>query len=137
LEKHGRGLTVLDVEVGNPANPETTEKIEFLFDSGAIYSVGPAPVLDNLGIRPLATQEFRLVDGSRVARKKGGAVFRYGERVGVADVIFGEEGDSTLLGALIAVPLLYVRGQESARTEEVLQSAEVEREQQRGMAMED
>jgi aspartyl protease family protein len=93
------GLTVLDVEVGNPANPETTEKIEFLIDSGAIYSVGPAPVLDNLGIRPLATQEFRLVDGSRVARKKGGAVFRYGERVGVADVIFGEEGDSTLLGA--------------------------------------
>ena len=26
-------------------------------------------------------------------------MFRYGERVGVADVIFGEEGDSTLLGA--------------------------------------
>jgi len=93
------GLTVLDVEVGNPANPEITEKIEFLIDSGAIYSVVPTPVLERLGIRPLATQEFRLADGSRISRMKGVAVFRYGERVGGADVIFGEEGDSTLLGA--------------------------------------
>lgn len=93
------GLTVLEMEVGNPSNPETTEKIEFLIDSGAIYSVVPAPVLERLGIRPLTTQEFRLANGSKIARKKGVAVFRYGERVGGADVIFGEEGDSTLLGA--------------------------------------
>jgi len=93
------GLTVLDVEVGNPANPEITEKIEFLIDSGAIYSVVSTSVLERLGIRPLATQEFRLANGSKTARKKGGALFRYGERVGVADVVFGEEGDSTLLGA--------------------------------------
>jgi hypothetical protein len=83
------------MEVGNPSNPETTEKIEFLIDSGAIYSVVPAPVLERLGIRPLTTQEFRLANGSKIARKKGVAVFRYGERVGGADVIFGEEGDST------------------------------------------
>jgi clan AA aspartic protease len=94
------GLTVLDVEVGNPANPDTTEKIELLIDSGAIYSVVPTAVLERLGIQPLAMQEFRLANGSKIARKKGVAVFRYGERVGGADVIFGEEGDSTLLGAL-------------------------------------
>ncbi|MGO9275196.1 MAG: aspartyl protease [Terriglobia bacterium] len=93
------GLTVLQLEVANPANPEVTEKVEFLIDSGAIYSVVLAPVLERLGIRPLMQQEFRLADGSKIVRKKGGAVFRHGERVGVADVIFGEEGDSTLLGA--------------------------------------
>jgi aspartyl protease family protein len=93
------GLTVLEVEVGNPANPETTEKIEFLIDSGAIYSVVPTAVLERLSIQSLATQEFRLDNGSKITRKKGGAVFRYGERVGVADVVVGEEGDSTLLGA--------------------------------------
>jgi len=93
------GLTVLELEVGNPANPETTENVEFLIDSGAIYSVVPIPVLERLGLRPLATQEFRLADGSKITRKKGGALFRYGDRVGVADVIFGEEGDSALLGA--------------------------------------
>ncbi len=92
-------LTTLAIEVGNPANPEVTEKLEFLIDSGAIYSVVPTPLLEKLGIRPLATEEFRLADGSRITRKKGVAIFRYGERVGGADVIFGEESDCTLLGA--------------------------------------
>lgn len=93
------GLTVLEVEVANPARPETTEKVEFLIDSGAIYSVVPSPVLERFGIRPLMEQEFRLADGSKIVRKKGVAVFKRGERAGGADVIFGEEGDSTLLGA--------------------------------------
>jgi clan AA aspartic protease len=93
------GLTVLEIEVGNPANPEITEKIEFLIDSGAIYSVVPTPILERLGIRPLTEQEFRLANGTKIARKKGLALFKYGERIGGADVIFGEEGDSVLLGA--------------------------------------
>jgi clan AA aspartic protease len=93
------GLTVLDIDVGNPAAPDTTERIEFLVDSGAIYSVVPSEILSRLGLRPLVEQEFRLADGSKITRKKGGALFRYGDRVGVADVIFGEEGDSVLLGA--------------------------------------
>lgn len=93
------GLTVLDIEVGNPAHPEVTETVEFLIDSGALYSVVPTPVLEKLGIKPLADETFRLADGSKIVRKKGGALFKYGDRVGVADVIFGEERDSTLLGA--------------------------------------
>ena len=93
------GLTVLVIEVGNPASPDITEPIEFLIDSGAIYSVVPSEVLNRLGIRPLVEQEFRLADGTKITRKKGVALFKYGERVGGADVIFGEEGDSVLLGA--------------------------------------
>lgn len=93
------GLTVLEIEVGNPANPEVTEKLEFLIDSGALYSVVPTPILERLGIRPLAEQEFRLADGTKIVRKKGIALFKYGDRIGGADVIFGEEGDSVLLGA--------------------------------------
>ena len=93
------GLTVLEVDVANPSNPAVAEPLEFLIDSGAIYSVVPADVLSKLGIQPLAEQEFRLADGSKILRRKGGAVFKYGDRIGVADVIFGEEGDSILLGA--------------------------------------
>ena len=93
------GLTVLEIEVGNPANPEVTEKIEFLVDSGAIYSVVPTPILERLGIKPLTGQEFRLANGDKIVRKKGVAIFKYGDRIGGADVIFGEEGDSILLGA--------------------------------------
>ena len=93
------GLTFLEIEVGNPAKPEVREKIEFLIDSGAIYSVVPTPVLQKLGIKPLTEQEFRLADGKKIVRKKGIALFKYGDRVGGADVIFGQEGDSLLLGA--------------------------------------
>jgi clan AA aspartic protease len=94
------GLTVLEVEVGNPAHPEVTQPVEFLIDSGAVDSVVPAAVLEGLGIKPLADEAFRLADGSKIVRKKGAALFKHGDRIGGADVIFGEEGDSTLLGTL-------------------------------------
>ena len=93
------GLTVLEIEVGNPANPEITETLEFLIDSGAVYSVVPTPILEKLGIKPLSEQEFRLADGSKIVRKKGIALFKYKDKIGGADVIFGEENDSLLLGA--------------------------------------
>jgi len=93
------GLTVLEIEVGNPAHPKITKKLEFLIDSGAIYSVVPTQILKKLGIKPLGKQEFRLANGEKIVRKKGGALFKYGDRIGVADVIFGEKGDSVLLGA--------------------------------------
>ncbi|OIN96614.1 hypothetical protein AUJ66_05700 [Candidatus Desantisbacteria bacterium CG1_02_38_46] len=93
------GLTILKVEVGNPANPHITEGVEFLVDSGAIYSVVPAEILKKLEIKPIAEEEFRLANGEKIVRKKGIALFKYGNKIGGADVIFGEEGDSTLLGA--------------------------------------
>ena len=93
------GLTFLDIEVGNPATPEVTRPVRFLIDSGTIYSVIPAPLLTELGIKPLAEETFRLANGDKIVRKKGIALFRYADRVGGADCIFGEESDSTLLGA--------------------------------------
>ena len=93
------GLTILQIEVGNPAKPEVTEPVEFLIDSGAIYSVVPTALLEKLGVKPLVEEEFRLANGERIVRKKGIALFKYGGRIGGADVIFGEEDDSTLLGA--------------------------------------
>ena len=94
------GLTVLDIEVGNPANPDVTETIEFLIDSGAVYSVVSTPVLTRLGIKPLTQEQFRLASGERILRRKGIALFKYEERVGGADVNFGEESDATLSGAM-------------------------------------
>jgi len=93
------GMTNVIIDVANVAEPEKAEAIDFLVDSGATYSVVPADVLDRLGIKPLTEQVFRLADGRRISRRKGGAVFRFKDRVGVADVIFGEPGDSNLLGA--------------------------------------
>jgi aspartyl protease family protein len=93
------GMTFVAIEVASVADPQLAERVEFLVDSGATYSVVPSSVLLRLNIQPLTEQVFRLANGEKIARKKGGAVFKYGERVGVADVIFGEEGDANLLGA--------------------------------------
>lgn len=102
------GLTVLEIEVGSPANPKVTEKVEFLIDSGAVYSVVPTAILKRLGIKPLSEEEFRLADGSKIIRKKGIALFKYKDKLGGADVIFGEEEDSQLLGALTLEALGFV-----------------------------
>lgn len=67
------GLTVLEMEVANPASPKSTEKLGFLIDSGAVYSVVPASVLKRLKIKPIAKETFRLADGSKIKRKKGGS----------------------------------------------------------------
>jgi len=93
------GLTVLTIDVGNVSNPDITRPVEFLIDSGAIYSVIPRQMLQDLGIKPYTRQEFRLADGRVIRRDKGTAFFRYGDRAGGADVIFGEDADSQLLGA--------------------------------------
>ena len=102
------GITFLELEVASPANPAASERLEFLVDSGAIYSVVPAVVLDRLGIEPVAEQEFRLANGAKVRRRRGIALFRLGDRVGGGDVIFGEEGDSVLLGVLTLESLGFV-----------------------------
>ena len=93
------GLTFLKIEIGNPAKPDVTERIEFLIDSGASYSIVPKSVLEKLGIKPLIKQRLILANGSIIIRNKGIALFKYNNRIGGADVIFGEKGDSILLGA--------------------------------------
>lgn len=100
-------LTILTVEVGNPADPTVLEPVDFLIDSGAIYSVVPREVLQRLGVKPHSKQEFTLADGSKVERDRGIAFFRYKDRVGGADAVFGEEGDSVLLGAFTLEALGY------------------------------
>jgi clan AA aspartic protease len=101
------GLTYLNVDIGNPTNPDETRTIKFLIDSGAIYSVVPRSILEELGIRSIKREVFRLADGGTISRDKGIAFFRYGDRVGGADVIFGEEGDMALLGVLTLESLGY------------------------------
>ena len=92
-------LTFLELEVANASNPAVTESVEFLIDSGAIYSIVPKTVLARLGVSPLSEQVFRLASGQTIRRQTGGALFKYGDKIGVAVVIFGEADDATLLGS--------------------------------------
>lgn len=84
-------------------NGKRSIDINFLIDSGAIYSLVPADQLKRLGIKPYRELEFTLADGRTVTRKVGDAYFEFngsdGRNGGAAPVIFGQTGDEPLLGA--------------------------------------
>src|SRR5437870_9963254 len=101
-------LTVLELEVQNPAKPDVKEKVELLVDSGILHSVVPTTILEGLGIVPYGEKEFRLADGSKLLRRKGIALLRYHHHVGAADVIFGEEGDTAMVGSSTLASLGFV-----------------------------
>lgn len=94
------GLTYIRATIANPAQPRKTARLKFLVDSGAAYSVVPASVLRRVGIKSRTTRSFILADGSTVTRRLGQALFRFDGQEGASPVIFGERGDSILLGSV-------------------------------------
>jgi len=101
------GLTVLGLDVANPADPTGREPVDFLVDSGAVYSFVPrcarAP-----RHRTSFSSRFHLADGSTIERDRGDAIFFYKNQRGAAPVIFAEQGDATLLGAVTLESLGFV-----------------------------
>lgn len=93
------GLTYLPVVISHPTESKKSTRLKFMVDSGAIYSVVPSTTLRKLGIKPDEEREFILANGDKMKRKLGIAKFVYKDRSGGAPVVFGQPGDSTLLGA--------------------------------------
>ncbi len=94
------GLVHVRARIANPARPRRTATVTFLVDSGAVYSVVPGVVLRRLGIRPHGSRSFQLADGTQIKRQVGDAIFLIDGERGASPVIFGEKGDSTLLGTV-------------------------------------
>ncbi len=94
------GLTYIKASIANPARPRRSARVTFLVDSGAFYSVVPKPVLRRLGIKSHRTKSFILADGTEVKRSLGQALFRLNGEEAASPVIFGEKGDSVLLGSI-------------------------------------
>ena len=93
------GVTNVKATVGNPADTSRTREVEFLVDSGATYSLVPSEILYELEIEPHSEREFVLGNGEFVKRRMGTATFEYLGVRGDSLVMFGEPGDSALLGA--------------------------------------
>ena len=94
------GLTDVRVVVKNPSDPTRSRELEFLVDSGAIYSVIPRAVLQELGIVPDDVESFSLADMTPIRREVGEAAFTFQGRTRSSPVMFGEAGDATLLGVM-------------------------------------
>jgi predicted aspartyl protease len=93
------GITSQKLVVKESRRARRKATVNFLIDSGAVYSLVPAPTLRNLGIRPHRAVDFTLADGRTVTRSVGDAYFELQGEGGAAPVIFGEKGDKPLLGA--------------------------------------
>lgn len=94
------GTFRIDLALENPAKPGVREDFrDVLVDTGAELSVFPAAKLDALGIVRLKQLRFRQADGSVFTRWTGSARLYAAGTVATDDVVFGEPGDLTLLGA--------------------------------------
>ncbi len=92
------GLTTQFATVRPNRSSRKRQKVEFLADSGAVYSLVPGAVLRRLGLRPYRLESFALADGTKIKRRVGDAYFEINGHQGPAPVIFGEKGNEPLLG---------------------------------------
>ncbi|MDP2948553.1 MAG: retroviral-like aspartic protease family protein [Chloroflexota bacterium] len=86
------------IEVGDPQGTRF-ERVEALVDTGASYTVAPAPMLQQLGVTPHDRVVFFLADGRQIERDVGQTWVRIDGRSVITLVVFGDEGADTLLGA--------------------------------------
>jgi clan AA aspartic protease len=93
------GLTHQRLKVKSSRKARKSVEIDFLIDSGAVYSLVPKARLKSIGISAYKTLTFTLADGSTVSREVGDAYFEFRGDGGAALVIFGEDGDQPRLGA--------------------------------------
>lgn len=93
------GITNAILKVKEHRKSEKIAEVNFLVDSGAIYSLVPGVILDELEIEPYKEMSFSLADGTVLKRKVCSAYFEFGGEGGPAPVVYGEPGDEPLLGA--------------------------------------
>lgn len=93
------GITNAILKVKEHRKSEKVADVNFLIDSGAVYSLVPGAILDVLDIEPYREMIFSLADGTTLKRKVCSAYFEFEGEGGPAPVIYGEEGDEPLLGA--------------------------------------
>lgn len=93
------GITTAILKVREHRKAEKSAEVEFSIDSGAVYSLVPGNVLDSLEIEPYRDMSFPLADITSIKRRVCSAYFEVEGEGGPAPVVYGEEGDSALLGA--------------------------------------
>src|ERR1043166_6776240 len=92
-------LTIVPVVMKKSFEAKKSMTVEFLVDSGAVYSVVDGAILRRLGCKPYRRKRVYLADGTAIEREIGDAYFEYGGIGGPAPVVFGKKGDINLLGA--------------------------------------
>ncbi len=94
------GFVHVPVKLFAPDNGREPVEVEMLVDTGAIFTLIPRPTLEQLGVRPSGKRVFQKIEGRPIEREVGVVqVEVQGQQPpGPVPVIFGEEGDSAVLG---------------------------------------
>jgi aspartyl protease family protein len=92
------GVTYIQGQVRGPEGRQAN--VEFLVDSGAMYSVLPKEVWEQLGLKPKRKMRFRLADGTTIERSISEAHITLAQGEAHTPVVLGENGDEALLGVV-------------------------------------
>jgi predicted aspartyl protease len=85
-----------------------SRNVEFLVDSGAVWSVLPKKDWEALGLKPERRHRFSLADTTVIERNVSECRFRYEGNEASSPVVLGEEGDVALLGCVTLETLALV-----------------------------
>jgi clan AA aspartic protease len=91
-------LTFIEGVVRNGKKKQAT--LEFLVDSGAVYTLLPEKAWKALGLKPKRKMTFTLADGTKIERGISECHITLPQGEGHTPVILGEPGDEPLLGAV-------------------------------------
>ena len=92
------GLTFIEGPVTGKKGKKAT--VEFLEDSGAIYSLIPEKDWKAIGLKPKRSMTFILAGGTKVQRDVSECHITLPQGEAHTPVILGEPGDEALLGAV-------------------------------------
>ncbi|MGH2709612.1 MAG: retroviral-like aspartic protease family protein [Actinomycetota bacterium] len=85
---------------GSVRGPKGEETVEFLVDSGAMYSLLPHAIWTAIGLEPRRALGLRLADGTVIDRHVSECEFVLPHGDTHSPVILGEPGDQALLGVV-------------------------------------
>ncbi len=94
------GETHVQITVRKDAAAKSKIRVKCVVDTGADLTVLPRSVLAKLGVKPNRRETLRLANGATVERDIGRVFVEFSGRGEYSPVVFGEPGDSTLLGVL-------------------------------------
>ena len=95
------GTFRIGCKIANVANRERSAKVERLpVDTGSDYTWIPGKILERIGVgREKKDVSFTMANGQAITRSVGFVIIRVDKYFTVDEVVFGEPGDQSLLGA--------------------------------------
>ena len=91
------GFVHVNVGLSNPSEPDRSEEVRVLVDTGATLSVFHYALLDNLGIPRTGQRRLRGFGGV-ITRDTGMVMMTLDGEVAGVTTVFGEDSDPTVLG---------------------------------------